>query len=130
MKVYFMKQVSWCLVFAMLIIGIAPKAEAGFVPSELIAISEVDTTADLNTIQRAIESEIVAERLKELGFTQDEINDRLLQLSDEQIHQFAQQVDELKVGGDIAGGIIALLVITVLVLVIMELVGVGVVVTR
>ena len=129
MKVPFMKQVSWYLIFAMFIIGIVPKAEAGFAPSELIVLSGVDRVANIEKIQKALETKVIKERLEKLGFTQDEINDRLTQLSDQQIHQLAQQLDELRVGSDL-GAIIGVLVVVILVLVVLQLTGHRVLVTR
>jgi hypothetical protein len=130
MRIPFMKQISWYLAFAMFIIGIAPKVEAGFAPSEAIAIAQVDRAADMEKIQKVLETKMIKKRLEELGFTQDEINKRLSQLSDQQIHQLAIQLDDLKVGGDALGVIVALLVIVILVLVILHLTGHRVVVTK
>ncbi|MDI6801334.1 MAG: PA2779 family protein [Thermodesulfovibrionales bacterium] len=130
MRVPFMREVAWYLVFAMFIIGIAPKVEAGFVASEAIALSQVDRAADIENIQKTIETKMIKERLEQLGFTQDEINSRLSQLTDQQIHQIALQLDELKVGGDGLDIIIALLVIAILVIVVLQLTGHKVTVTK
>lgn len=129
MKIPLMKQISWYLIFAMFVIGIAPKVEAGLAPSEIIALSKVDRTVDLERIQKVIETKMIKERLEKFGFTQDEINNRLSQLSDQQIHQLALQLDELKVGGDL-GIIIALLVIAILVVILIQLTGHKVVITK
>jgi hypothetical protein len=130
-RIPFMKEVAWYLVFAMFIIGIAPKVEAGFAPSEAIALAQVDRAADMDKIQKALETKMIKERLEKLGFTQEEINNRLSQLSDQQIHQLALQLDDLKVGkSDALGVIVALLVIVILVLVILQLTGHRVVVTK
>jgi chorismate synthase len=126
----FIKLVSWYLVFAMFIIGIAPKVEAGFVPSEFIALKEVDRKADMEKVQRFLEMKIVKDRLEKLGFTHEEIDSRLSQLSDQQLHQMAQQIDELKVGADGIGVVVGLLVIVILVILILQLTGHRVVVTR
>ena len=130
MKVPFMKEAAWYLIFAMFIIGIAPKVEAGFAPSEVIALSKADRAADMEKIQKTLETKMIRERLEKLGFTQDEINSRLGQLSDQQLHQFALQLDDLKVGGDGLGIIIALLVIAILVVLLIQLTGHRVVVTK
>jgi len=58
---------------------------------------------------------MVNEKLKELGFTQEEIQGRLDQLSDQEIHQVALNLDELKVGGNGLGIVIGILVIAILV---------------
>jgi len=118
------KYVTWYLVVAMFVIGITPRVYAGFSPSEAIGISPAERSLDTMKIQKFLEMKMVGERLKELGFTQDEIRARLHQLSDQQIHQLALKLDDLKVGADSGLGIIiALLVIAILVILIIQLTG-------
>ena len=123
MRMPFMKQVVWYLVFAMLIIGIVPRVEAGFAPPEAVALAKVDRAADMEGVQKVLETKIIKERLEKLGFTQDEISNRLSQLSDYQIHQLTLQLDNLKVGGDGLGVVIAVLVIAILVVILLHLTG-------
>jgi hypothetical protein len=119
-----MRYISWYLVVAMFIIGITPKADAGLSPSEIITLQQVDRTADLQKIQKVIEVKAVNERLRQLGLTPDEIQKRLTQLSDQQLHKAALQLDNITVGqGDALGFIIAILVIVILVIVILKLTG-------
>lgn len=107
----FMKYVSWCLVMAMFVMGIVPRVYAGFSPSEVIVLSEFDRSADLGKIQKILETKMIRERLEKFGFSQAEIRTRLEQLSDQQIHQLALRLDELKVGGDGTVVIIILLAV-------------------
>jgi len=131
MTIPFMKQISWYLVVAMFIIGIAPRVDAGFAPSEIIALSQTDRAADLAKIQKVLELKAVGERLTQLGLAQEEIKNRLDQLSDQQIHQAALQLDDLKVGqGDALGIIIALLVIAILLVILLKLTGRRVFITK
>ncbi len=131
MRIPFMKHVAWYLVIAMFIIGIAPRVDAGIAPSEIVAIAQIDRSADLGKIQKVLEMKAISERLSQIGLTKDEIQKRLKQLSDQQIHQIALQLDDLKIGqGDPFGIIIALLVIVVLVVVILKLTGHKVIVTK
>jgi hypothetical protein len=120
MKKTFMKHVTWYLVVAMFVIGITPRVYAGFSPSEVVGVPQIDRGSDLGKIQNTIETKMVGERLRQIGFTPDEIQKKLGQLSDQQIHQLALQLDELKVGGDggwtILGVIIVLAAIAVLVI--------------
>ena len=115
-----MKHVTWYLVVAMFVIGITPRVYAGFSPSEVIGISPIDRDSDLEKIQNVIETKMISERLKQIGLSPDEIQKRLIQLSNQQIHQLALQLDELKVGGDggwaVLGVIIVLAAIAVLVI--------------
>jgi hypothetical protein len=120
MKKTFMRQVTWYLIVAMFVIGITPRVYAGFSPSEVVGVPRTDRGSDLGKIQNAIETKMIGERLKQFGLTPDEIQKKLSQLSDQQIHQLALQLDELKVGGDagwtILGIIIVLAAIAVLII--------------
>jgi predicted flavoprotein YhiN len=129
MKVPFMRYVAWYLVMVMFIIGIAPKVDAGLVKSEIVPLAYMDRAADLEKIQKVLETKAVSKRLSQLGLTQDEIQNRLTQLSDQQIHQVATKLDDLKIGGDGLGIIIALLIIAILVVLLLQLTGHKVIVT-
>ena len=58
-----MKHVTWYLVVAMLVIGITPRVYAGFSPSEVVGLSQVDRESDLQKIQNVIETKMIGERL-------------------------------------------------------------------
>ncbi|MCE5312245.1 MAG: PA2779 family protein [Nitrospiraceae bacterium] len=130
MRIPFMKHICWYLVFAICIIAVAPRVEAGFSPSELIALSQTDRAADMEKVQKLLEMKVVQQRLADYGLTQEEISSRLSQMSDQQIHQLATQIDDLKVGGDAIGLVIGVLVIILLVIVILKLTGHKVAVTH
>lgn len=131
MRIPFMRHVTWYLIIAMFVIGITPRVDAGFVPSEIIAIAQIDRNADLGKIQKVLEVKTIRERLMQFGLTQDEIQKRLAQLNDHQIHQIALQLDDLKIGqNDVLGVIIALLVIAILIVVLLKLTGHKVIVTK
>lgn len=124
------KYVAWYLVVAMFVIGIAPRVEAAFSPSEAVAIGPAARAGNVETIRIALENKLVAQRLQDLGYTGEEIMARLSQLTDEQIHSFAQKIDEVKVGQDGFGVVIFLLVVIILVIVILQLTGRRVIVGR
>ena len=111
MKTTFMKHVTWYLVVAMFVIGMTPRVYAGFSPSEVVGFSPIDRGSDLGKIQNAIETKMIGERLKQIGLTPDEIQKKLGQLSDQQIHQLALQLDELKVGGDAGWTVLAIIIV-------------------
>jgi hypothetical protein len=116
------KCVSWYLIVAMFLIGIAPKVDAGLSPSELIAMLPTDRNADLEKVRQVLEMKMVNERLKQLGLTKAEIQARLNSISDQQLHQIALQLDDLRVGGDGGAGLaIVVLLIVILFLMIMML---------
>ncbi len=116
--------IAWYLVVAMFVIGITPRVYAGCAPSEVPGLSPGERAADLQKIRQFLEVKMVGERLKELGYTSEEIQSRFSQLNDTQIHQLATKLDDLNVAGDSAlGVIIALLIIVILVIVIIQLMG-------
>jgi hypothetical protein len=130
MKSSWMKMISWYLVAAMFVIGITPRVYAGFSPSEAISILNLDRASDLEKIRKVLEMKMVRERLKAFGFTPDEIEKKLNQLSDQQIHQLSLSLDELKVGGDGWAVLIVILLIAILVGVIIYVTGHRVVLER
>ena len=106
-----MKQVTWYLVVAVFVIGITPRVYAGFSPSEVIGLSQVDRESDLQKIQNVIETKMIGERLQQMGLTPEEIQKKLSQLSDQQIHHLALQLDELKVGGDAGWAVLSIIIV-------------------
>lgn len=96
-RIPLMKQITWYLVFGLCMIGIIPKVYAGLSPSEVIALPQVERQVDLDNIQKVIETQMVKERLEQWDLSQDEINSRLSPLSNRQLHNFALQLDYLKV---------------------------------
>ena len=124
MRIPLRKWIAWYLVLAMFVIGITPRVYAGFSPSEAIRLLPDERSSDVQKIQKFLEIKMVRERLKELGLSPDEIQARLNQFSDPQIHQLALKLDDLKVAGDdFLGVIILLLVIAILVVLLIQLTG-------
>jgi hypothetical protein len=123
MKRFFCKGIAWYLVVAMFVIGVTPRVYAGFAPSEGLALAPGERTADLGRIQKFVEMKMVRERLKDLGFTSEEIQGKLKDLNDQQLHQVAVKMDEFKVAGDGAGIVVSLIIIVLLVVVIIYLSG-------
>ena len=123
MRRFVCKGVAWYLVMAMFVIGITPRVYAGFSPSEGLVLKPGERIEDIGKIQKFLEVKMVQERLKNLGFTPEEIQGKLKDLNDQQMHELAMKVDDLKVGGDGAGIIIGLLVIVILVIIIIQLSG-------
>ncbi len=109
------KCVSWCLVVGMFVVGIAPRVDAGFSPSEIIALSQADRISDLQNIQKILETKMIRKRLQQLGFSQDDIQGRLSRLNDQQIHQIALKLYEIRVGGNGFEVLVVLLLIGILV---------------
>jgi hypothetical protein len=123
MKRSLKKGVTWYMLLVMFLIGITPRVYADFSPSEVIGLSHFDRTADLQKIQKVLESRMIRERLSQIGFTEEEIQGRISQFSDEQIHQLALKIDELKVAGDGGGVVLVVLLIAILVVLFFYLMG-------
>jgi hypothetical protein len=118
------KWIVWYLVAALFVIGITPRVYAGFAPSEGFVLTSGERASNLDKVQKFLEMKMVRERLKDLGFTPEEIQGKLNDLNDQQLHQVAMKMDDLKVGGDSGLGIvIAILVIVILVIIIIQLSG-------
>jgi hypothetical protein len=115
------KWIACYLVLAMVVIGVVSPAQASFISSETVTPATSDRADDLQTVQAALESRLVSQRLADLGFTAEEVGARIAQLSNEQIHQVAQKLDQVRVGQD-GGAVIGVLVIIGLVVLIYYLV--------
>jgi hypothetical protein len=117
------KYLVWYLVCIMFVIGIAPRLEAAFTPSEALVPALSTRAMDVEKMRTALEQKLVRQRLQDIGFSADEISTRLAELTDAQAHYFATRLDDLKVGGDGLGFVIAVLVIIVLIILILQLTG-------
>ena len=114
----------------MLVLGVAGSfflfnsapALAGLVESK--PVSEVlisKREEDLQKVQRALESKLVQEKLKAYGLTKEEIEKKLSELNDEQIHTLAKASDKVLAGGDGLGVAIGVVVLLILVVILVKL---------
>lgn len=115
------RYIAWYLVIAMFIVGIVPRVEAAFIPSETMNLPTIDREKELQKIQTLLETKLIQQRLKDFGFTAEEIKARLSQLSDQEIHSIAKRLDDIRVGQNGLGIVIALLVIAILVVLLIKL---------
>jgi hypothetical protein len=76
---------------------------------------------EINKIQVTLENELVRAKLSAYGLTTDEVNQKLDQMTDEQIHLLAQASDDLLAGGNGVGLVIGILVVVLLVVLIIKL---------
>ena len=91
-------------------------------------INNISREEDIKRIQRALESKMVQEKLKAYGLSKEEVEKKLSEMDDHQIHMLAKASEKVLAGGDsvlvkasekaLAEGdsdlIMALLVITIL----------------
>lgn len=84
-------------------------------------VSRINREEDIRTIQRALESKIVQEKLKAYGLSKEEIEKKLSEMDDQQIHILARASEKVLAGGDVLGTVIAVLVIAILVVILLKL---------
>jgi len=130
MKRAFTRLVAGYLVLAMCVMGMAPRVYAGMVSSEILTSTQTDRVAELTKIQKVMETKIIKERLNNLGFTQKEVQARLDRLNEQQIHQLALKIDDLRVAGSGFEVLVVTLLIGILVGVWFYVTGHSVVVTK
>jgi hypothetical protein len=116
----FFKILSIYLALAMVLMTLPAQGWAMFIPAGETASSR---QADLDAIQKTLESTVVKQRLMDLGLASQEAVDRLDTLSDEQVHQFAAELDSLQAGGDSLGSVIFLLLVVVVVILVLQATG-------
>jgi hypothetical protein len=110
------------LVVALSLHAMVPSGLAGPISSTGI-VAASGRTVDLATIQSALEHKVVQQRLQDLGFTPTEIQQRLKQASNSELHQLAVESEKVMAGGD-GGFIVTVLIIVLLVLLIMRIAAV------
>lgn len=96
-------------------------ALAGLVESKHTLEVSSQRDQDIQKIQRALESKIVQEKLKAYGLTKEEIQEKLSQLSDDQIHMLAKASDKVLAGGDGLGVAIGVVVLLILIVILLKL---------
>ena len=103
-------------------------ALAGFVTT--IDSQSKTLASDMAVIQSSLENKKVGETLAALGYKTDEIDSKLAQLSEAEIHSLAGQLDQAMIpaGDGAAGVIIAVVVVFLVVLGVLSLMGKSVVV--
>lgn len=129
---FFKRSLVGYLVIAIFVLGFfsaLPTSEgwAMFLPSHTTALERRD---DLAKLQPVLESKIIQQRLADLGLSHEEINARLNQLSDQELHDLASKIDTLHAGGDALGLVVVLLVIAILVVILLQLTGHKIIVTK
>lgn len=113
------KRTTILLIVLMSLISMVPHVEAAFIPSAE-SQSGLMRDQDIQIIKKALENKRVKQRFQDLGFSEQEIQERMDQLSDQEVHSLAMEIDSLTQGG-IFEVAIAVLLIVLLVVVILRL---------
>ena len=84
----------------LLVVAVAAPSFAAPVPSKTAPNQSLAARqADLAVVRDIAADEQVAQVLSERGFTPDQVNARIAQLSPQQLHQLAQNLDQLQAAG-------------------------------
>lgn len=87
------------ILFIVLAVASVP-AFAAPAPSKVVANQSLDArAADLALVREVTSNEEVAKALASHGFTQEQVNQRLAQLSNQDLHQLAQNLNQLQAAG-------------------------------
>jgi len=111
---------SLYLTLAMLLVSIPSQGWAMFMPSSQAASAR---QTDMITIQKALESSVVKQRLMDYGFSSEEAMSRINRLTDKELHQFAGNLDSLQAGADALDALIFLVLVAIIVVVVLEATG-------
>lgn len=124
----------WLLVITTLVMGLHPPETVAMLAPALSPVAESPSEShritDLQKIQGVLESKVIRQRLADFGLIPEEINVKLAGLSDEQLHQFATEIDAIIPAGDGLGIVIALLVIAILAVILVYLLNHRIVITK
>ena len=94
------KRLSQLAVFSLVLAFAALPAFAGPVPSKTAAGQSIDQrAADLALVRDVAANEQVAKVLTDRGFTREQVDQRLAQLSPQDLHQLAQNIDQVQAAG-------------------------------
>jgi hypothetical protein len=118
---FYAKRFSFCLVAALIALSfVAGTSEAMFVPADPQNQSAplYDRAADLARIQRTLESKALEQRLTNFGLSPADALAKINGLSNEQIHQFASNIDAVQAGGMRDSNLIIILLLIILIIVI------------
>ena len=95
-----MKRLYSVVFVVVLALAFAVPSFAAPMPSKTAANQSLDSrAADLALVRDVASNQEVAKVLAARGFTQDEVNQRLAQLSPQDLHQLAQNLDQVQAAG-------------------------------
>ncbi len=115
------KVLALYLVPAMLILSLPAQTWAMLIPADRTVSPR---QADIAAIQKALESNVIKQRLIDLGLSPKEAMEKINSLSDAQVHQLASRLDSVQAGGDDGLDVLVfLLLVALLVVLILELSG-------
>jgi sporulation-control protein spo0M len=88
------------IVLILVVAFAAVPAFAGPVPSKTAANQSLDQrSADIAVVRDVLSHDEVAKALEARGFTREQVDQKLAQLSPQDLHQLAQNLDQLQAAG-------------------------------
>jgi len=114
------KFITLYLIIAVIILSTPAQGWAMFIPSEGEASIR---HSDMAAIQKTLESSVIKQRLLDYGLSSEEALVKVNQLSQEQIHQIAANLESLQAGADGVDALIFLLLVAIIVVVILQATG-------
>jgi CHASE3 domain sensor protein len=94
------KRLSLFAALVLVLAFVAIPSFAGPVPSKTAADQSIDQrAADLALVRDVTANEQVAKVLTDRGFTKEQVDQRLAQLSPQDLHQLAQNIDQVQAAG-------------------------------
>jgi hypothetical protein len=88
------------IVLVIVLTVVAIPAFAAPTPSKTVANQSIDSrAADLALVRDVVANQQVAQALASHGFTQQQINKKVAQLSSQDLHQLAQNLNQLQAAG-------------------------------
>lgn len=114
-----MKQTLAAVLAAAVVTGTCSQAYAGVITTQQAMSAEARATVEQD-VRSALSRDEVRQAMQKLGVSPADADARIASLSDAELMQVQQQIDQLPAGGDV----IAVIGVVFLVLLILELVGV------
>jgi hypothetical protein len=105
----------------MFVLGAAPRLDAAMINS--MQSLDAKRVHDMDTIRQTLENRQVEARLSALGYSQEEITQRISRLSDDEIHYLASQMERVNAGSNALGSVLVVLCIILVVVLILQLSG-------
>jgi len=111
---------SALLVVAMMVFGVHAQAHAGLVGTEAVIAAE-QAMLDRAELLAALDQVEVRDRLVSLGVDPEVARERVAALSDDELRQMAEHMDQLPAGG--IGSVVGALVFVFIVLLVTDILG-------
>ena len=117
------RMLVWLLAVHVFVLGLVPADAIAALAPALSPDRESARSIELQKIQALLEEKVVRQRLVDFGLSSEEVNARLQDMSDDQVHQLAANIDGLLPGGNVGLGFLLALVVVLIVIVVIYATG-------